>query len=410
MKRDLGYILSTNSVWTQFKKDKVALIALLFIGIGFVVSILGYLITPDSTPNANRQLLELSNSTPGFSVDILLRRKNSSSNKVGVFSKMLFGEESDFEFIPIQSYSFKGNFVFYKPYNNRYDRIVVEKKLNLADVLYAVNIPKALITEPGERISFQEIGETNRSVESISELRDKISNNNIINQTYWLGTDPVGRDYLSRLILGTRIAFFVGFVAVFISLFLGLLLGSLAGYYRGVIDNIIVWFFNVVWAVPTILLVVAISLALGRGFWQMFIAVGLTMWVEVARVIRGQFIAIREEKFIEAGRALGFSNTRLIFKHIFPNVLGSVVVISASNFSSAILIEAGLSFLGIGAQPPTPSWGEMISSHRMYMISDHAYLAFLPGLAIACVVMAFVLISNGLSDTLGKDSNTNVIV
>jgi peptide/nickel transport system permease protein len=178
----------------------------------------------------------------------------------------------------------------------------------------------------------------------------------------------------------------------------------LAGFYRGRVDDVIIWMINVVWSIPTLLLVIAITLALGKGFWQVFVAVGLTMWVEVARVIRGQVMSLREKEFIEAGRALGFKNIRIIFRHVLPNVMGPVIVISAANFASAILTEAGLSFLGIGAQPPTASWGAMINAHRGYIIGDAPYLAFLPGLAIMLMVLAFVLLGNGLRDALDSKS------
>ena len=226
----------------------------------------------------------------------------------------------------------------------------------------------------------------------------------IITKKYILGTDPAGRDLLSRLIIGTRVSFSVGFVSVFISVFIGILMGALAGFYRGRVDDVIIWIINVVWSIPTLLLVIAITLALGKGFWQVFVAVGLTMWVEVARVIRGQVMSLREKEFIEAGRALGFTNYRIIMRHVLPNVMGPVIVISAANFASAILIEAGLSFLGIGAQPPTASWGAMINAHRGYIIGDAPYLAFLPGLAIMIMVLAFVLLGNGLRDSLDTKS------
>jgi peptide/nickel transport system permease protein len=157
---------------------------------------------------------------------------------------------------------------------------------------------------------------------------------------------------------------------------------------------------NVVWSIPTLLLVIAITLALGKGFWQVFIAVGLTMWVEVARVVRGQVLSLREKEFVEAGRALGFTNFRIIFRHVLPNVIGPVIVISAGNFASAILVEAGLSFLGIGAQPPMASWGTMIRDHYGYIITGKAYLAVLPGLATMFMVLAFMLVGNGLRDAL----------
>ncbi len=179
---------------------------------------------------------------------------------------------------------------------------------------------------------------------------------------------------------------------------IGITLGLIAGYFRGRTDDVIMWFVNVIWSIPTLLMVIAITLALGKGFWQVFVAVGLTMWVEVARIVRGQVMAIRELEYVEAGKALAYKSNRIIFKHILPNVIGPVIVISAANFAAAILIEAGLSFLGIGAQPPMPSWGGMIKDHYAYIIMDKAYLAIIPGMAIMSLVLAFMLLGNGLRD------------
>ena len=176
-------------------------------------------------------------------------------------------------------------------------------------------------------------------------------------RTFYFGTDKYGRDLLSRLIIGTRISFFIGFIAVFISLVIGISLGAIAGYFGGRVDAFIMWIINITWSIPTLLLVIAITLALGKGYWQVFIAVGLTMWVEVARVVRGQVMSTRQQPYIEAAKALGFTSRRIIFRHILPNIIAPVIVISAAIFAAAILIESGLSFLGIGAQPPTPSWG-----------------------------------------------------
>src|SRR5678816_3378326 len=217
---------------------------------------------------------------------------------------------------------------------------------------------------------------------------------------FLLGTDKYGRDILSRLIVGTRVSLSVGLITVIISLSIGLVLGSMAGYFRGRTDNIIMWLINVIWSIPTLLLVFAITLVLGKGFWQVFIAVGLTMWVSVARLVRGQVLAARQLEYVEATRALGFSHFRTIVRHIWPNIMGPVMVIAASNFASAIVIEAGLSFLGVGVQPPQPSWGLMIKENYNFIITQNPMLALAPGFAIMLLVLAFNLLGNGLRDAL----------
>jgi peptide/nickel transport system permease protein len=151
---------------------------------------------------------------------------------------------------------------------------------------------------------------------------------------------------------------------------------------------------------PTLLLVFGLTLTLGKGFWQIFIAVGLTMWVSVARVVRGQVFALREMEYIQAAKALGLKNIRIIIRHILPNVLGPVIVIAAANFASAIIIEAGLSFLGVGIQPPTPSWGLMLKENYNFIITHNPALALAPGVAIMILVLAFNLLGNGLRDAM----------
>jgi peptide/nickel transport system permease protein len=192
----------------------------------------------------------------------------------------------------------------------------------------------------------------------------------------------------------------VGFIAVLISIFIGVLLGALSGYFGGWVDQIITWLINVLWAIPTLLLVFAITFALGKGFWQIFIAVGFTMWVGTARLIRGQVMALKELEYIQAAKVMGFSSLRIISKHVLPNVLGPTIVMAASNFATAILIEAGLSFLGIGVQPPTSSWGLMIKENYNFIITNHPMLAIIPGLAIMLIVLAFNLLGNALRDAL----------
>ena len=234
--------------------------------------------------------------------------------------------------------------------------------------------------------------------------KDEIVQQFIVFRTFYLGTDKFGRDLLSRMMLGARISLSIGFIAVLISLLVGVVIGGLGGFFGGKVDAFILWLINVVWSIPSLLMVIAITLALGKGFWQVFIAVGLTMWVEVARLVRGQVISIKEQTFIQAAQGLAYSPLRIVAYHIFPLVIPSLIVISTANFASAILIESGLSFLGIGAQPPIPSWGGMIKDHFRYILLGKAYLAIIPGLAIMSLVLAFMVLGNILRDALDVKS------
>lgn len=387
--------------WQRLRKNKLALFGMFIIFAATLVALLGPIIRPDSSPKANNQILEITTRKPGFSIEVLKIRKNEEKQSRSFWTLFSTGLESNYKLIPIYDYSFEGTNVVVEKYTGNEINNGQILRFNLAEVVYPLDHNQ--VTETKNGLEFYTIDEGKKQV-SIEELRREVENNNIVNQSYILGTDKYGRDLLSRLMAGAWISLSVGFISVFISLVIGISLGAIAGYYRGWIDDVIIWVINVVWSIPTLLLVIAITLALGKDFWQVFVAVGLTMWVEVARVVRGQVLSLREKEFVEAGKALGFNDKRIIFKHIIPNVLGPVIVISAINFAAAILIEAGLSYLGIGAQPPQATWGKMISEHKGYIITGDAYLAILPGVAIILMVLAFVLVGNGLRDALDSKS------
>jgi peptide/nickel transport system permease protein len=385
--------------WKRLKNNKLAVAAMLLILVTALVAVLGYIITPDSTPYANRQHIEISAQKPGFRVSMIKQVRNAEPQKQSYFNTMLNGKRSAHNYIPVNDVYFDGDVLVYTGFDPFPDSLEQEFRLMLADVVFALNPDAAAPWINNESVFYTLHNGQEHSI-LLADLREEVEKNHLIRRTFILGSDRYGRDVLSQLMIGTRISLSVGFISVGISLIIGIFIGALGGYFRGWIDTLVVWLINVVWSIPTLLLVIAITFALGKGFWQVFIAVGLTMWVEVARVVRGQVMSIREKEYIEAARALGFRYGRIIFRHILPNVAGPVIVISAANFASAILIEAGLSFLGLGVQPPMPSWGTMIKENYAYIILGKAHLAILPGIAIMLMVLAFMIIGNGLRDAL----------
>lgn len=353
----------------KFKKNFWGVFSLIIIVVLMLVALFAYMLSPDKSRNANWGDLSIHSKSPGFKVTMLtIPSTVKAETKV---TDYFTGKEAVEQKFPILNYQFKKDSLTYREYSDD-PSLAVSKTISL----------KLFEGATVEQIKDQYIKE----------------------QTFILGTDSQGRDLLSRLIVGSRVSISIGFVAVFISLVVGIFFGAIAGFYGGKADAFVMWLVNIIWSIPTLLLVIAITLALGKGFWQVFVAVGLTMWVEVARVVRGQVMSIKQMQFVTAARALGYKNSRIIFNHILPNSMAPVIVISAANFASAILVESGLSFLGLGAQPPVPSWGGMIKDHYNYIILGKPYLALAPGIAMLVLVLAFMMVGNALRDALDVKS------
>lgn len=347
-----------HKAWLRFRRNRPALAGLWFVFAAVFVALFGYVLAPDNSPNANAQIPEIALQAPGFKVPTLQVRTENWTSQSSWYSVLLNGRALNYKIIPIEHSSVKTT---------------------------------------GDSIHFQYFGKDARRSAVPASL---VANQEIQPRHFPLGTDKYGRCIMSRLILGFRVSLTVGLIAVVISLSIGLLIGALGGYFGGRVDDMVMLVVNTVWSIPTLLLVFAVVLALGRGIGIIFLAVGLTMWVDVARVVRGQVLAIKQLAFVEAAQSMGLGHGRILLRHILPNLLGPVMVVAAGNFATAILVESGLSYLGFGVQPPTPSWGTMLNENYGYALGGKPLLALAPALAIAFTVLAFNLVGNGLRDAL----------
>ena len=218
-------------------------------------------------------------------------------------------------------------------------------------------------------------------------------------KNFLFGTDVQGRDILSRIIYRSRISLSVGLIVQGISLTIGITMGLFSGYYGGLIDDIISSLMNIMFSFPSLLFAIAIMAVLGPSLYNIFLALGIINWPTIARLVRGETLSLKKRDFIEASKALGTPSIIIIFKHILPNCLAPIIVVSTLGIADAILTEATLSFLGLGIQPPTPSWGSMLSRGREYIWSA-PHLVIFPGLAILITVLGFNLLGDGLRDVL----------
>lgn len=230
----------------------------------------------------------------------------------------------------------------------------------------------------------------------------EIDLNNILSppgRAHLLGTDELGRDVLSRMIWGSRISLSVGFVAVGIAIFTGVIFGSIAGYYGRWIDTLLMRFVDIMLTFPTLFLILAVVAIVGPSIFLIMLIIGLTGWMDVTRLVRAEFLTLKERDFVLAARSIGVRDIRIIFRHILPNALAPVLVAATLGVAGAILIESALSFLGLGVQPPTPSWGNILTSGKNY-IEVAWWLSLFPGLAILLTVLNYNLIGEGLRDAI----------
>ena len=337
-------------------------VSVLIISLFFFISLFSYFIIPDKTINANSINLTIKSQKPGYKKMFF---ENVSVNYS--IKNLFFGSEKIGESYPLDDYEIINDSII-KIIN--YD----ESRKSLLD-------EKIIIITKNSNIH-----------NNVHEIEKFISEKKFI-----FGTDIYGRDLFSRIILGTRVSLSIGLMAVFISNFIGIILGLISGYYGGYIDKVIVSVINIFWSIPTLLLVIALSLALGKGFWQVYIAIGLSIWVDVARLVRGKVISEKNKDYIFASKVLGYNDIKILINNILPNIISPILIFSAANFASSILLESGLSFLGIGSQPPSPSWGYMIKENYQYIIFGNSYLIIIPSIFLISMVLSFYYLSNHLA-------------
>ncbi len=311
----------------------------LFVLIAYlIIAIFSYAIIPDKSANANTQIPQLALKPVGFETEAI--KKIIKPNTNNFIEKLIYGSNELAIYFPLKNKKQVNDTIIITDYYNK------QRKFPLKEV-------------------------------------------KIVKLKFLLGTDNLGRDFFSRVILGARISLFVGVMAMLLSSLLGFFLGSVAGFAGGRIDNFLQWIMGTLWTLPSVLLALILSFVFGAGIKNLIITIALVSWIDTARIIRGKTIELKHREFVSAAHALGLPQLRILVKHIFPNLRETLIIVSISTLSSAVLLEAGLSFLGFGVEPPTPSWGQLISENYPYLMIDSLqHLAIFPGIAISLLIVS----------------------
>lgn len=362
----------------KFFRQPIRAAALIFILLCALLAIFGYMFVGDKTPQINEQIPAISLQDPGFKVHLLKIPKENAIPQKSFLSALFFGSPSVYTYLPLTAYNIDQDSIHYR---------VFEAETSASSMpLQSRSIISLL--QGKDSIAF-----INKQLSA-----EEIQKDLLTQRIYLFGTDIFGRSIFDRVIIGLRFSLIIGLLAVLISITIGLFIGMVAGYFGGWVDALLNYLMNVFWSIPTLILVFAIVLVTGRGIQNIFLAVGLTMWVDAARLVRGQVIGLRNEKYIQSVKSFGMSSWRIIFRHILPNMLGPLIVVSIANFASAIIIESGLSYLGFGIQPPSPSLGSLLAENYGFILSGKPMLALIPVLILLLLVLSFNLVGNGIRD------------
>jgi len=410
--QDFFYKSRRAQFYERFFQDRLAVAGLIAIVLLHILAAGCYLIAPDATPNANDGAIQVRKQPPGFSVKMLKIMKNQPVEQNTFFERFLKGRESKYTIVPIkEELHIEGDSVLFKPFGREQTQL----SYLLLNCVKPLSVNAADYLGKGLGVSWRAHNDTLTYIDCFGEaqrisresLQASFMQDHLETRTYWLGTDKSGRDMLSRLILGARISLAMGFVAMLISTLVGVFLGAIAAYFGHKVDLAVQWLMTVFWSVPGTMLVIVLAVLIGsKSHWALFTSVGFTLWVEVARITRGQIMAVQHRLFVDAARSMGYNRWWILLKHVLPNSAGPIATVALYNFALAILIEAGLSFLGMGIQPPVPSWGTMLNEGFQSVGTINSWhLIFMPSAAIIVTILSFNLVANGLKKAINPLSS-----